>query len=588
MWQQITDAAKNYKKTTILAFIFTMIEILSETFIPMIMATMIDDGILAKNFDNIRKTGSIMIALSIIGLIAGVSAARLSAYSSTGFSSVIRFNLFSKIQDFSYSNIDKFSTGDLVTRMTTDVQNVQQAYQMSMRVGLRAPFKLIFGFVMALIINKKLSLIFVIVIIFLLVALSYIVYHAFKIFNQVFKQYGDLNQVIRENIRGIRVVKSFVREDYEESKFYRQAKKLYDLFVRAQKKTALNAPIMNLASSFAIIGISWLGAQSIVDGSLTPGELTSFLSYLSEILLGLMLLSMIFVMFMMALTSAKRIAEVQDEKIEIENPENPIYEVSDGSITFENVDFSFSKSSDNLALSNIDLQIKSGETIGLIGGTGSGKSALVNLIPRLYDVNSGNIKVGGVDVRKYDIKTLRDSVSVVLQKNTLFKGTIIENLRWGNQEATEEECIEACKIAQASSFIEELPDGYYSHVDQGGSNFSGGQKQRLCIARALVKNPKILIFDDSTSAVDTDTDRKIQTELKKSKPEVTKIIISQRISSIEKADRIIVIDNGKVDAFDTHENLLETNNLYKEIYDAQSEDVGDFDLASPDLEVAYE
>lgn len=588
MWQQITDAAKNYKKTTILAFIFTMVEILSETFIPMIMATMIDDGILAKNFDNIRKTGSIMIALSIIGLIAGVSAARLSAYSSTGFSSVIRFNLFSKIQDFSYSNIDKFSTGDLVTRMTTDVQNVQQAYQMSMRVGLRAPFKLIFGFVMALIINKKLSLIFVIVIIFLLVALSYIVYHAFKIFNQVFKQYGDLNQVIRENIRGIRVVKSFVREDYEESKFYRQAKKLYDLFVRAQKKTALNAPIMNLASSFAIIGISWLGAQSIVDGSLTPGELTSFLSYLSEILLGLMLLSMIFVMFMMALTSAKRIAEVQDEKIEIENPENPIYEVSDGSITFENVDFSFSKSSDNLALSNIDLQIKSGETIGLIGGTGSGKSALVNLIPRLYDVNSGNIKVGGVDVRKYDIKTLRDSVSVVLQKNTLFKGTIIENLRWGNQEATEEECIEACKIAQASSFIEELPDGYYSHVDQGGSNFSGGQKQRLCIARALVKNPKILIFDDSTSAVDTDTDRKIQTELKKSKPEVTKIIISQRISSIEKADRIIVIDNGKVDAFDTHENLLETNNLYKEIYDAQSEDVGDFDLASPDLEVAYE
>lgn len=578
MWEQVREGAKRYKRTSIFALILTIVEIMAQNLIPLVIASMIDKGILEGNFDHIVKTGIIMMIISIVALIAGMIAARLSAYSSTGFAAVIRFNLFEKIQNFSFSNIDKFSAGSLVTRMTTDVQNLRMAYQMSLRVAIRAPFKLIFALIMAVIINRKLSIVFVFVTIFLALILIYIIYHAMKLFDQVFDQYGNLNQVIRENIRGIRVVKAFVRDDYEESKFYKQAKKLYDLFIAAQNKTALNEPAMSLASGFAIIGISWLGANLVVDSSLTPGELTTFIAYIGEILMGLMMISMVFVMFMMAITSGKRIAEVQNEEIDIVNPENPIYEVKDGSIEFENVDFAFKNDSKNLALSDINLKIESGETIGILGSTGSGKSALVNLIPRLYDVTYGSLRVSGIDVREYDIETLRDAVSVVLQKNTLFSGTIIENLRWGNEDATLEECIEACKLAQAHDFIMKQDGGYEGRVEQGGTNFSGGQRQRLCIARALLKNPKILIFDDSTSAVDTDTDRRIQEGLENNKPEVTKIIISQRISSIQNADKIIMIDEGKIKDFDTHENLLKKNDIYKEIYDAQSEGSGDFDM----------
>lgn len=583
MWEHVKEGAKKFKKTSVLALVLTTVEIISQTLIPLVIATLIDDGILQKNFDHILKTGLLMIGLSLLGLICGIIAARLAAYSATGFAAVIRFNLFDKIQKFSFSNIDKFSTGDLVTRMTTDVQNLKMAYQMSMRVAVRAPFKLIIALFMAILINGQLSLIFVGIILFLTILLGYIIFHAMKLFDQVFDQYGNLNRVIRENIRGARVVKAFVREDFEEKKFYKEAKKLFDLFVNAQDKVALNEPAMNLAGGFAIIFISWIGAKLIVGSSLTPGELTTFIAYVGEILIGLMMLSMLFVVFMMAITSGKRIAQVQREEIDIINPEDPIYEVKDGSIEFSNVSFSHDKTSENLALKDINIRIESGETIGILGPTGSGKSALVNLIPRLYDINSGTLKVGGVDVRKYDIETLRDEVSVVLQKNTLFSGTIIENLRWGNEDASFEECVEAAKIAQAHNFIMKEDGEYEGRVEQGGSNFSGGQKQRLCIARALVKNPKVLIFDDSTSAVDTDTDRRIQEGLKNSKPEVTKIIISQRISSLEKADKILLLENGQVNGFDNHENLLKSNEIYREIYESQGQSgPGDFDLEASD------
>ena len=578
MLKTLYNLIGEFKRATLIAPIFTALEVVMGVLIPYVTAAIIDKGIMAGDIQRIYYYGAIMVGLALISLYAGITSGKYSAYAATGFAYNLRDAMYKHVQTFSFSNIDKFSTAGLITRMTTDVSNLQNAFQQIIRVMVRAPLMLISCFSMSVFINAKLSLIFVSAMIILGVLLFLIVSRTMKLFSQVFQRYDDLNSSVQENIAGIRVVKSFVRESYEKKKFSKAATNLYNLFVKAESLLAFNNPVMNLVVYGCIILLSWFGAKLIVADELTTGELTSLLAYVMNISMSLMMLSMIFVMLTMSTASAKRIFEVLSEKPSIMNPEHPVMEVTDGEISFEHVSFAYENGTGENALNDISLYIKSGETIGIIGGTGSGKSSLVNLISRLYDVKDGVLRVGGRDVRSYDLETLRNSVSVVLQKNILFSGTILDNLRWGKEDATEEECREACRIACADEFIEQFPQGYHTRIEQGGTNVSGGQKQRLCLARALLKKPKILILDDSTSAVDTATDAKIRTAFASAIPNTTKLIISQRILSMQNADRILVLDHGQVSGFDTHANLLRTNQIYQEIYRMQTESSdGDFD-----------
>ena len=577
MIKKLAGQIKQYKKETILTPVFASLEVVMETLMPIVMAKIIDNGIEAGNMSYVYKCGGVMVLMAFLSLTFGVVAGRLAATASTGFSYNLRQSMYENIQTFSFSNIDKFSTAGLVTRMTTDVTNVQNAFQMIIRMCVRAPMTLLCSLVMAVIICPKLSLLFVVAAIFLFGVLMTITKMVMPLFQAVFEKYDALNASVQENVSAIRVVKSFVREEYENEKFAKAADNIYKMFVKAESILAFNAPTMMLASYGCILALSWFGAKMITFGTLTTGELTSMFSYVMSILFALMMISMIFVMLTLSQASAKRIVEVLDEKADLVNPENPDYDVPDGSVDFEQVDFAYRNGTGRPVLQDITFHVDSGETIGVIGGTGSSKSSLVNLISRLYDVTSGAVKVGGKDVPTYDLETLRDAVSVVLQKNVLFSGSILDNLRWGNEEATEEECIRACKLACADEFINRMEEGYHTHIEQGGSNVSGGQKQRLCIARALLKKPKILILDDSTSAVDTATDAKIRRAFREEIPGTTKFIIAQRVSSIMDADRILVMENGRIDGFDTHENLLRTNEIYREVYETQTKNGGDFD-----------
>lgn len=568
---------KEFKKDSILTPIFMILEVIMEMIIPLLMASIIDEGVEKGNIRHIWIVGGCMILAALGGLFAGIMGGKCAANASAGFARNLRNAMYENIQTFSFSNIDKFSTAGLITRLTTDVSNMQNAYQMLLRMFTRAPSTLICAMVMAFSINARLSLIYLVAVVLLGGCLFLIMSHTTKYFQQVFKKYDELNSSIQENVAGIRVVKAYVREDYENKKFSKASKNVYQMFVKAEKILTLNSPLMQFTVYGCILGISWLGAKMIVVDSLTTGELMSLLTYCMNILMSLMMLSMIFVMVTMSMASAQRITQVLNEKADLVNPEQPVREVKEGSIVFENVDFSYKAESTEPVLKDINLNIHAGETIGIIGGTGSAKSSLVNLISRLYDVSAGSVQVGGLDVRKYDMEVLRDQVAVVLQKNVLFSGTILENLRWGDKKASKEECIRACKLACADEFIEKLPDGYETYIEQGGTNVSGGQKQRLCIARALLKKPKILILDDSTSAVDTATDAKIRQAFAQEIPGTTKLIIAQRISSVQNADRIIVMDNGKVNGFGTHEELLASNKIYREVYESQTQGGGDFD-----------
>ncbi len=555
----------------------TALEVVMEVLLPFITARIIDDGLSESNMPVVYRYGIIMIIMAFLSLLFGALAGKFAASASAGLSANLREAIYANIQTFSFSNIDKFSVPGLVTRMTTDITNVQMAFMMTIRVAVRSPLMFIFSYAMCIYINLRMSLMFLISVAFLVVVMGAIMVYTIRIFNQVFRRYDDLNASVQENVSAIRVVKAFVREDYEDKKFSKASFNLYRLFVKAESKLALINPAMMLAVYFCIISVSWLGAHFIVDGSMSTGDLTSLFSYVMGILMSLMMLSMVVVMISMSLASIRRIREVLDETPDLKDPQDPVMNVEDGSIDFNHVSFSYKRDSDKYALSDIDLHIRSGETIGVIGGTGSGKSSLVNLICRLYDVNKGSVCVGGLDVRRYDMEALRNQVSVVLQKNTLFSGTILDNLRWGNPDATEEECVEACRMACADEFIDRFPDGYHTWIERGGNNVSGGQKQRLCIARALLKKPKILILDDSTSAVDTATDAKIREAFSREIPGTTKIIIAQRVSSVEDADRILVLDDGKISGFDSSENLLKNNEIYREIYESQVKGGGDFD-----------
>ena len=570
-----------YRRDALLSPLCTIGCVILEILIPYLTASIIDDGIAAGNMGHVAKTGLLMAAMALLAMCFGVKANQLSARASTGFACNLRQAMFENIQRFSFSNIDRFSTAGLVTRLTTDVTNVQNAFQMIMMVCTRAPVTLIVALVMALSINARLSMVFLGVMVILGFALFILIPMSMRYFKQMFRKYDVVNGAIKENVGAIRVVKAFVREDYENSKFRKAAEDLYSNSVSAEKIISLNMPIMMGCVYACILLISWFGAKMIVGGTgLTTGQLTSLLSYIMNILMSLMMISMIFVMLSQSVAAAQRIEEVLDEQADIVSPEDAVKKVNDGSIDFENVVFSYRKSAGDPVLSGIDLHICSGETIGVIGGTGSSKSSLVNLISRLYDVDSGSVKVGGVDVRRYDLETLRSEVSVVLQKNVLFSGTILDNLRWGDESATEEECREACRLACADEFIRSFPEGYNTRIERGGANVSGGQKQRLCIARALLKKPKVLILDDSTSAVDTATDAKIRAALRKHIPGTTKIIIAQRIASVEDADRVLVMDEGRVAAFDTPANLLATCPIYQEVYNSQAgAGSGDFDEA---------
>lgn len=571
---------KQFKTASLLTPLCMVLEVVTEMIIPLLMASIIDDGISKGDMGHIWKTGGLMIACAAFGLLTGVLGGVFGARASTGFARNLRKAMFENIQTFSFSNIDKFSTAGLVTRLTTDVTNIQNAYQMILRMCFRAPFSLIIAMIMAFAINAELAKIYLIAVFVLGIFLMLIVSNAGKSFSEVFKKYDNLNSSIQENVSAIRVVKAYVREEHEKEKFTAASGNIYKMFVKAENIVALNNPLMQITVYTCILLISWLGAKLIISSGgseLTTGELTSLLSYCMNILMNLMMLSMIFVMTTMSAASGKRIAEVLEEKSDITNPDEPDTDIPDGSIEFKNVNFSYRSGDGEPVLKNINLSIKSGETVGIIGSTGSSKSSLVNLISRLYDVNEGSVMVGGKDVRSYDIETLRNNVAVVLQKNVLFSGTILDNLRWGNKEASEEECIRACRLACADEFIERMPEKYNTHIEQGGSNVSGGQKQRLCIARALMKKPKVLILDDSTSAVDTATDAKIRKAFAEEIPGTTKLIIAQRISSVQNSDRIIVLDDGTVSGFGTHEELLETNEIYRDVYESQTGGSGDFD-----------
>ena len=566
-----------YKKDSVKAPFYIIFEVLMEILIPFVTASIIDKGIQAGNMKNVYIYGGVMIVLAFVSLFCGVQAGKYAASASTGFACNLREGIYTNIQNFAFSNIDKYSTAGLITRMTTDVTNVQNAYQMLLRIAVRAPLMMICSMIMCFIINPTMSMIFLGALILLGFVLFFIIFKVTPIFTEGFAKYDDLNASVQENVSGIRVVKAFVREEYENDKFKKAATSLYNTFVRAESWLAFNNPVMMFVIYGSIIALSWFAAHFIADGTMTTGNLTSMFSYVMSMMMALMMLSMIFVMISMSTASAKRIAEVLNEKADITNPDAPVMQVPDGRIDFNHVDFVYKKDSETDTLKDIDIHINAGETIGIIGGTGCGKSSFVNLISRLYDVKNGSVCVGGVDVRKYDIETLRDEVSVVLQKNVLFSGTILDNLRWGDENATEEECIEACRQACADEFIERMPDKYNTWIEQGGTNVSGGQRQRLCIARALLKKPKVLILDDSTSAVDTATDAKIKHAFATKIPGTTKLIVSQRISSIQDADRILVLDNGMVSGFDTHEHLVENNKVYREIYEVQTQGGGDFD-----------
>lgn len=577
MLKTLASQVKEFKKESILTPVFMILEVLFETMIPLLMASIIDKGVEMGDIHHIYKVGAMMGVLALCGLWAGVMGGKYASKASTGFARNLRKAMYDNIQNFSFANIDKYSTAGLITRLTTDVTNLQNAYQMLLRMFTRAPASLLCAMVMAFTIHAELASIYLIAVVVLGTCLILIMSRAVKYFQKVFQKYDDLNASVQENITGIRVVKAYVREDYENQKFFKAAENVYRMFVKAENIIVVNQPLMMFTVYACILGLSWLGAKMIVVGSLTTGELMSLLTYCMNIMMSLMMLSMIFVMVTMSFASAERITEVLNEKADICNPENPVKEVKDGSIVFKDVSFSYKKDSQESVLSNINLEIASGETIGIIGGTGSAKSSLVNLISRLYDVTKGEVLVGGVDVRAYDLEELRNQVAVVLQKNVLFSGTILENLRWGNKNATEEECKRVCELANADEFIENMPEKYHTYIEQGGSNVSGGQKQRLCIARALLKKPKILILDDSTSAVDTATDAKIRKAFAQEIPDTTKLIIAQRISSIKNADRIIVMEEGKINGMGTHEELMETNAIYRDVYQSQNQGGGDFD-----------
>ena len=577
MLKTLARQIKEYKKVSMMTPVFMVLEVIMDTAIPLIMASIIDYGVEKGDINHIYKMGALMIVVAALGLFTGYMGGVCGAKASTGFAKNLRKAMFENIQTFSFANIDKYSTAGLITRLTTDVTNVQMAYQMILRMCFRAPMNLICAMIMAFFISPRLATVYLIAVFFLGICLFLIMSATTKSFRQIFKKYDDLNASVQENVSAIRVVKAYVREDYEKKRFSAAADHVYRLFVKAEKILTLNNPIMQMTVYTCILLISWMGAKMVVADDLLTGELMSLLTYCMNILMSLMMLSMIFVMMTMSSASAQRIAEVLNEKSDLTNPEEPVYQVKDGSISFENVVFSYRKDSAEPVLKDIDLEIKSGETIGIIGGTGSAKSSLVNLISRLYDVQEGSVRVGGVDVREYDLETLRNEVSVVLQKNVLFSGTVLENLRWGNPDATEEECKYACKLACADEFIERMPEKYEAYIEQGGTNVSGGQKQRLCIARALLKKPKVLILDDSTSAVDTATDAKIRKAFAEEIPGTTKLIIAQRVSSVMHADRIIVMENGCVNGFGTHEELLETNEIYRDVYESQTSGGGDFD-----------
>ena len=577
MIKTLAAQIKEYKKVSIMTPIFMILEVVFEMLIPFLMASIIDDGVEAGNMQHIYKIGAIMIVAALCGLFCGVMGGKYGARASTGFAKNLRQAMFENIQTFSFASLDKFSTAGLVTRLTTDVTNMQMAYQMILRICFRAPVSMICAMAMAFFINARLASIYIVAVLLLGVVLFFIINGAMKYFKQAFPKYDELNASVQENVSAIRVVKAYVREEHETKKFKKASQGIYDIFLKAEEHVVLNMPVMQFTVYGCILLISWLGAKQIVGSTLTTGELMSLLTYCMNILMSLMMVAMIFVMMSMSIASAERICEVLDEKSDLTNPVNPAYEVESGDIEFRHVRFSYHKESSEAVLHDINLKIHAGETIGIIGGTGSAKTSLVNLISRLYDVSEGQVMVGGRDVREYDIETLRDQVAVVLQKNVLFSGTILDNLRWGNANATEEECRRVCRLACADEFIERLPDGYQTYIEQGGTNVSGGQRQRLTIARALLKKPKVLILDDSTSAVDTATDARIRKAFAEEIPDTTKLIIAQRVASVMNADRIIVMDDGRVHGFGTHEELLGNNEIYREVYESQTNGGGDFD-----------
>ncbi len=577
MIKTLAAQIKEYRTVSIITPIFMILEVVFEMLIPFLMASIIDDGVEAGNMQHIYAVGAVMVAAALCGLFCGVMGGKYGARASTGFAKNLRQAMFENIQTFSFASLDKFSTAGLVTRLTTDVTNMQMAYQMILRICFRAPVSMICAMAMAFLINAQLAGIYLVAVILLAAVLFFIIRGAMKYFKQAFPKYDELNASVQENVSAIRVVKAYVREDHETKKFKKASQGIYDIFSKAEKHVVLNMPVMMFTVYGCILLISWLGAKQIVQDTLTTGELMSLLTYCMNILMSLMMMAMIFVMMSMSIASAERICEVLNEKSDLTNPVDPVYEVPSGDIEFRHVRFAYNKESSEAVLHDINLKIHAGETVGIIGGTGSAKTSLVNLISRLYDVTDGSVLVGDRDVREYDIETLRNEVAVVLQKNVLFSGTILDNLRWGDADATEEECRRVCRLACADEFIEKMPEGYHTYIEQGGTNVSGGQRQRLTIARALLKKPKVLILDDSTSAVDTATDAKIRKAFAEEIPDTTKLIIAQRVASVMNADRIIVMDDGRVHGFGTHEELLRDNEIYREVYESQTNGGGDFD-----------
>ena len=577
MIKTLAAQIKEFKKASVLTPVFMILEVVFEMLIPLMMASIIDDGVEAGDMRHIYLVGIFMVGAALCGLFCGIMGGKFGARASTGFARNLRKAMFDNIQTFSFSNLDKFSTAGLVTRLTTDVSNIQMAYQMLLRICFRAPISMICAMSMAYMINARLATVYLVALVILAGILFFIIRRAMKYFQMAFPKYDELNASVQENVSAIRVVKAYVREDYETSKLKKASQAIYDIFLKAEKNVVLNMPVMQLTVYTCILLISGMGARMIVQSELTTGALMSLMTYCMNILMSLMMVAMIFVMMSMSIASARRISEVLEEKSDLTNPEEPIYDVPDGDIEFRDVNFSYYKDGSKAILHDLNIKIRAGETVGILGGTGSSKTSLVNLISRLYDVSSGAVLVGGHDVREYDMESLRNQVAVVLQKNVLFSGTILENLRWGDADATEEECRRVCRLACADEFVEKMPDGYHTYIEQGGSNVSGGQKQRLCIARALLKKPKVLILDDSTSAVDTATDAKIRKAFAEEIPETTKLIIAQRVSSVQHADHIIVMEEGRIDGYGTHEELLRDNEIYREVYESQTSGSGDFD-----------